>query len=149
MNTLQQQHLEEDSDSSQHGRRKNNQNTFSWSSTSSHSTLLSHMNEEDTTNTTATTQNDILLNDFNELPHDKKAQKASEIICRLSSLGDLDSLVQFMNDARTSSYLNLDLPDDTDGSTPLIYASCFGKLNVVTYLLQYGVNVNIQDKSKF
>ncbi|KAI8098411.1 uncharacterized protein B0P05DRAFT_521825 [Gilbertella persicaria] len=44
-------------------------------------------------------------------------------------------------------FLNLDLADDeNDGSTPLIYASCFGKLETVKFLLEVGAKVDVQDK---
>jgi hypothetical protein len=41
----------------------------------------------------------------------------------------------------------IDTPDE-DGTTPLIYAACFGKLEVVKVLLEAGAKVDVQDKSK-
>lgn len=154
MNLIQQQlnnDINEDSDGSLIG-RKNNQNTFSWSSTSSsNSTLLS--SHSNSTSTTTHEQNEThlyltLLNEFQYLSEDKKEKRVSEIVCRSASHGDLNTIRQVMMDSRLSSYLNLDASDDeTDGSTPLIYACCFGKLDVVRYLLEVGrVNVDVQDK---
>lgn len=134
--------------------RKNNQNTFSWSSTSSsfsNSTLL-------TQDDAAALQDDefsslylILLDEFFELPtNDKKEKKLSEILGRAASHGDIHTVRQIIMDERLRPYLNLDASDDeeNDGSTPLIYASCFGKLDIVKYLLQVGAKVDVQDKSK-
>jgi hypothetical protein len=145
---------DEDSDGSGIGsNRKNNQNTFSWSSTSSsNSTLLSHH----TTNITEEGEGAIthlysnLINEFEYLNEDSRELTISKIICRSASHGDLVTIKHIVTDERLSQYINLDATDDdTDGSTPLIYSSCFGKINVVKYLLEIGAKVNIQDKSKF
>lgn len=134
------QQYEEDSDSSHHGRK----NTFSWSSTSSsNSTLLSTHSVEEEEQVT------FLALDFRFLDGAKKTERLSEILSRSASHGDLVTLRQIVTDSRLSPYINLDASDDeTDGSTPLIYASCFGKLEVVRYLLQVGAKVDVQDKSK-
>lgn len=132
--------------------RKNNQNTFSWSSTSSsfsNSTLLTQ--EDSTLEEEFSSLYLILLDEFFDLPtNDKKEKKLSEILGRAASHGDIHTVRQIIMDERLRPYLNLDASDDeeNDGSTPLIYASCFGKLDIVKYLLQVGAKVDVQDKSK-
>ncbi|KAK4516734.1 uncharacterized protein ATC70_011712 [Mucor velutinosus] len=131
--------------------RKNNQNTFSWSSTSSSFSNSTLLTQED-----AAAQEDefsslylILLDEFFDLPtNDKKEKKLSEILGRAASHGDIHTVRQIIMDERLRPYLNLDASDDeeNDGSTPLIYASCFGKLDIVKYLLQVGAKVDVQDK---
>ncbi|KAL7334149.1 hypothetical protein PS15p_202959 [Mucor circinelloides] len=130
--------------------RKNNQNTFSWSSTSSsfsNSTLLTQ--EDSTLEEEFSSLYLILLDEFFDLPtNDKKEKKLSEILGRAASHGDIHTVRQIIMDERLRPYLNLDASDDeeNDGSTPLIYASCFGKLDIVKYLLQVGAKVDVQDK---
>lgn len=137
-------HYEEDSDGSQHG-RKNKQNTFSWSSTSSsNSTLIStHSTEEEMEQVSF-----LSLQDFDFLDGAKKTERLTEILSRSASHGDLVTIRHLVNDRRLSPYVDLDASDDeNDGSTPLIYASCFGKIDVARFLLQVGANVDVQDKS--
>jgi ankyrin repeat protein len=43
-------------------------------------------------------------------------------------------------------YLDLDKPD-SDGTPPLVYASCFGYVDIVRALVESGASVNVQDKS--
>ncbi|CAO0791336.1 unnamed protein product [Mucor circinelloides] len=130
--------------------RKNNQNTFSWSSTSSsfsNSTLLTQ--EDSALEEESSSLYLILLDEFFDLPtNDKKEKKLSEILGRAASHGDIHTVRQIIMDERLRPYLNLDASDDeeNDGSTPLIYASCFGKLDIVKYLLQVGAKVDVQDK---
>lgn len=133
-------------------------NTFSWSSTSSsNSTFISstttideeHEEEEDNSFPIITSFLTTLRMDFSHLSTLEKQKRISEILGRAASHGDLNTIQQIMMDTTLSPYCNLDAPDDLeDGSTPLIYASCFGKLDVVRYLLQQGAKVDIQDKSK-
>ncbi|KAI8984544.1 hypothetical protein BDF20DRAFT_860486 [Mycotypha africana] len=76
-------------------------------------------------------------------------EKVSEIVCRLASLGNLRILKQVVTNSNYQPYLCLDKSDDANGSsnTPLIYASCFGKADVVRFLLQMGAKVDIQDSN--
>ncbi|GAA5801767.1 DIL domain-containing protein [Helicostylum pulchrum] len=137
------QHYEEDSDASQSG-RKNKQHTFSWSSTSSsNSTQFStHSLEEELEQVSF-----LSLQDFEFLDGAKKTERLSEILSRSASHGDLVTIRHLVTDTRLSPYVDWDASDDeTDGSTPLIYASCFGKIEVVRFLLQVGAKVDVQDK---
>lgn len=144
--------------SSDGSRRKNNQNTFSWSSVSSsysNSTVLTTSLEEDSQREPATEEEEtmysylILLSEFDHLEGvEIKERRLSEMLCRAASHGDIQTIQHMMMNQRLRPFINVDATDD-EGSTPLIYASCFGKLQVVTYLLQVGAKVNIQDKSRF
>lgn len=132
-------------------------NIFSWSSTSSSNsafissttTIDEEHEEEDNSFPIITSFLTTLRMDFSHLSTLEKQKRISEILGRAASHGDLNTIQQIMMDTTLSPYCNLDAPDDLeDGSTPLIYASCFRKLDVVRYLLQQGAKVDIQDKSK-
>lgn len=131
-------------------RRRTNQNTFSWSSTSStYSTALSTTTHEDLEAEDEEEESNRVL-DYLLLQHeDLNEQKLSEILCRAASRGDIRTVRHIMMEERLHPYLNVDASDDDENkTTPLIYASCFGKLEIVKYLLQVGAKVDIQDKSK-
>ncbi|KAI7875388.1 hypothetical protein K492DRAFT_109526, partial [Lichtheimia hyalospora FSU 10163] len=52
-----------------------------------------------------------------------------------------------LTDIRLRPFLDVDATDDEqDGITPLIYAACFGKAEVVQVLLDAGADSNVQDK---
>lgn len=151
---------EEDASSNGSSRRRN-QKTFSWSSVSSsfsNSTLLTSSIEEDAQQITVTEEQQeetmysylVLLNEFHQLESiTAKEQRLSEILCRAASHDDIQAVQHMMTNERLRPFINIDATDDEDeGSTPLIYASCFGNLEVVTYLLQLGAKVDIQDKRR-
>ncbi|KAI9487660.1 MAG: DIL domain-containing protein [Benjaminiella poitrasii] len=137
---------------------KNKQNTLSWSSASSlfsNSTMMSSttsQEEEDDDDEdgqlTLSFYYQCLLSDFFSLDgDDEKEKRLGKILSRSASQGDLQTIKHIVMDERLRPYLNLDASDDeNDGSTPLIYASCFGKLETVEYLLQIGAKVDVQDK---
>ncbi|KAI8985944.1 hypothetical protein BDB01DRAFT_896325 [Pilobolus umbonatus] len=128
-------------DSSSDGSRRYNQNTFSWSSTSSTYSALSAITlEEPVMNYSL-----LLLDDFFLLDRDKKQIRLCQILSRSASIGDIETMRQVVLDERLHLFLNINIADE-DGSTPLIYASCFGKLNVVKFLLEMDAKVDIQDK---
>ncbi|ORX89399.1 hypothetical protein K493DRAFT_289435 [Basidiobolus meristosporus CBS 931.73] len=78
------------------------------------------------------------------LSEEQKKLKLTRILRRASSNGDGKRVNRILSIARP--YIDLDGQDD-DGTNPLIYASCFGYLDVVFALLQAGANPNAQDKS--
>lgn len=115
----------------------------SWSSTSSCSTELTTHDLDETMYSYL-----VLLSEFSQLEGSLiKEKRIGEILCRAASHGDIQTLEQILTNEHLSPFLNLDATDE-EGSTPLIYASCFGKLQVVKYLLEQGAQVNVQDKSK-
>jgi hypothetical protein len=148
-----------DNESDTNSPRYSRKNTFSWSSTSSsNSTFISSITtvneeaEEEAAEAAPTTSSYLttLLREFSSLSTLKKQQRTSEILGTSASHGDLNTIQQMMMDSRLGPYLKLDASDDNgNGSTPLIYASCFGKLEIVRYLLNQGAKVDIQDKSAF
>ncbi|KAK9762906.1 hypothetical protein K7432_010888 [Basidiobolus ranarum] len=69
--------------------------------------------------------------------------KLTSILRRAASNGDSLKLSRLLKVAR--DYIDIDGPDE-DGTTALIYASCFGYVGVVQILLQNGANPNVPDK---
>jgi ankyrin repeat protein len=130
-------------------RRRKNKNTFSWSSTSStYSTALSTTTHEDLDEEEEDV-NQMLGYLLLQQQQDLNERKLSEILCRAASHGDIQTIRYILMDERLRPYLNVDASDDDENeTTPLIYASCFGKLDIVKYLLEVGAKVDIQDKSK-
>jgi hypothetical protein len=64
-----------------------------------------------------------------------------------ASNGQLDRVRSFL-DGPAKSWVDLDAVD-SEGTPPLIYASCFGHQEVVKALLDAGANVNKQDKNQW
>ncbi|KAI8365134.1 hypothetical protein BD560DRAFT_402238 [Blakeslea trispora] len=139
------QHSEED-----HPKRKNRQNTYSWSTSSSCSTLLTNHDEEEDMeyNSVNLYAYYNFLQEWAIADDDKKQHMITKFICRSASHGDVHALRHTLINHTLSPFLNLDLSDDeNDGLTPLIYASCFGKLDAVKCLLEAGAKVDVQDNT--
>ncbi|CAO3598801.1 unnamed protein product [Absidia cylindrospora] len=65
------------------------------------------------------------------------------------SHGDVSLVQQILTDERLRPFLNVNRSDDKQmGTTPLIYAACFGYISIVDLLLDAGAAVDGQDKSK-
>ncbi|KAG2224986.1 hypothetical protein INT45_000107 [Circinella minor] len=74
-------------------------------------------------------------------------KRVSKSLGRSASNGDAAKVHQILTDQRLTPFLDIDATDDEkDGTTPLIYAACFGKANVVQVLLNAGAKVDVQDK---
>ncbi|KAF7726830.1 hypothetical protein EC973_008431 [Apophysomyces ossiformis] len=74
-------------------------------------------------------------------------RKVTKALSRASSNGDALTVRRILTDERLRPFLNIDASDDEqDGTTPLIYAACFGKADVVQILLNAGAKVDVQDK---
>lgn len=83
--------------------------------------------------------------DINE--HEWRRRRVSRSLSRSASNGDTAAVQHILTDERWRPFLDIDAPDDErDGTTPLIYAACFGKTEVVRLLLQAGAKVDVQDK---
>ncbi|KAI8371180.1 hypothetical protein EDC96DRAFT_573254 [Choanephora cucurbitarum] len=131
---------------------KNRQNTFSWSTSSSCSTLLTNHDEDEDEEREHDSMHlyayNSFLQDWTVADDDKKQHVITKFICRSASHGDIQALRHTLMNSSLSPFLNLDLSDDeNDGLTPLIYASCFGKLDVVKCLLEAGAKVDVQDNT--
>ena len=66
-----------------------------------------------------------------------------------ASNGQVDRVRTFLEASGPArEYVDLNAPD-SEGTPPLIYASCFGHAEVVSALLNAGANVNQQDKNQW
>ena len=120
--------------------------TLSSSSSSSSSTYDN--------NTMATTTLDVTDNDDeqtiierNDLDDATKRTKMNKLFSRAASGGDVAKVTQLLKDEQYSSYIDIDAKDE-DGATPLIYAACFGKVEMTQILLEAGAKTDIQDSCK-
>lgn len=76
-----------------------------------------------------------------------KKETLQRVLFMAASNGDLERLQQLLTGA-TKTYVDVNLPDE-DGTTPLIFASCFGHDKVVQLLLDAGADVDIQDRHQW
>ncbi|KAI9300102.1 hypothetical protein BJ944DRAFT_235116, partial [Cunninghamella echinulata] len=140
-------------------RRKNN-NTLSWSSTSSSfstsslsSTTITlqllppplFMNEEEEENDTVENEDEEELHYILYQRWQKKITKS--LTYAIATQGDAFLVERILTDDQLRPYLNINASDDkTLGTTPLIYAACFGYTTIVQLLLDAGAQIDIQDK---
>lgn len=80
-----------------------------------------------------------------DLDDETKRRKMTKIFCRAASSGDLEKVTQLLSQHR--SLIDIDAKDE-DGTTPLIYAACFGKADIAQALLAAGAKTDIQDSCK-
>ncbi|KAI8072771.1 hypothetical protein BC940DRAFT_316235 [Gongronella butleri] len=73
----------------------------------------------------------------------KKKTKLAKVFWRACSSGDSEKVQKLLNDP-FRPFIDVNNKDD-DGTTPLIYASCFGKVDIVHHLLVAGAKTDIQD----
>ncbi|KAI8391245.1 uncharacterized protein BYT42DRAFT_610492 [Radiomyces spectabilis] len=81
---------------------------------------------------------------LNHADDETKRSQLNKIFSRAASSGDLEKVTQLLNDKRTRPFIEIDAKDH-DGTTPLIYAACFGKAEIAQALLTAGANIDIQD----
>ncbi|KAG0187349.1 hypothetical protein DFQ28_006484 [Apophysomyces sp. BC1034] len=86
--------------------------------------------------------------EIHEQRHQRRwRRRVTRSLSRAASNGDAFIVGQILTDERLRPFLNIDASDDEqDGTTPLIYAACFGKADVVQILLDAGAKVDLQDK---
>ncbi|KAI9022788.1 hypothetical protein CLU79DRAFT_144812 [Phycomyces nitens] len=73
-----------------------------------------------------------------------KGAIATKEFSRTVSSGDLSKVLALLEDETTRALIDIDARDK-DGTTPLIYAACFGKTEIAQALLTAGAKVDIQD----
>ncbi|KAF9208482.1 hypothetical protein BGZ49_008667 [Haplosporangium sp. Z 27] len=74
---------------------------------------------------------------------DEKKAKISTLFARAASNGDLNRIIDILDNFRDWVDINT---HEEDGSTPLIYASCFGQTAAVFMLLDAGALVDERDQ---
>ncbi|KAI7831549.1 hypothetical protein BC939DRAFT_189366 [Gamsiella multidivaricata] len=73
----------------------------------------------------------------------EKKSKISTLFARAASNGDISRIIEILDNFRDWVDINT---HEEDGSTPLIYAACFGQTAVVFMLLDAGAQVDARDK---
>jgi hypothetical protein len=77
----------------------------------------------------------------------EKRNLITKIFTRAASNGDARKIRHMLSQEQLLPFIDIDRQDE-DGTTPLIYAACFGALEVLIALLEAGANANTQDKCK-
>ncbi|KAG9284083.1 hypothetical protein G9A89_022857 [Geosiphon pyriformis] len=101
-----------------------------------------------------TTTNDIIMIDglgdektimLNvELSEEQKKEKINNIFSLAASSGNVERVSKMLENSR--KYIDIDAQDE-NGTTPLIYASCFGHESIVFTLLEAGAKVDAHDRN--
>ncbi|KAI7886972.1 hypothetical protein K492DRAFT_139946 [Lichtheimia hyalospora FSU 10163] len=118
---------------------------------STSSTTRDEPQERDTTETKQTADNNDELNDDDDesvidrddVDDKTKRAKMTKLFCRAASTGDVTKVTQLLR-GRYRPYIDIDARDE-DGTTPLIYAACFGKVEIAQALLDAGAKTDVQD----
>ncbi|ORE17803.1 hypothetical protein BCV71DRAFT_235489 [Rhizopus microsporus] len=71
-----------------------------------------------------------------------KKQKCTKLFLKSASSGDLEKMQKYLETMKPFIDINA---KDEDGTTPLIYAACFGKYEIAQALLQAGAKADSQD----
>lgn len=90
-------------------------------------------------------EDDVLQDD--KLSRDERAQALQDFLFMAASNGDARR-VQRLVRGQASDLIKLDTVD-TEGTPPLVYASCFGHKDVVQALLDAGASVDNQDRNQW
>lgn len=74
-----------------------------------------------------------------------KRQKCTKLFLKSASSGDLERVLHYLKTKK--EYIDINAKDE-DGTTPLIYAACFGKYEMAQALLTAGAKTEGQDSRK-
>lgn len=91
-------------------------------------------------------EDDDTLIHNNDLDDATKRRKMTKLFCRAATTGDVDKVTQWLEEPYRG-YIDIDARDE-DGTTPLIYAACFGKTAIAQALLNAGAKTDVQDSCK-
>ncbi|KAF3182408.1 hypothetical protein TWF788_006316 [Orbilia oligospora] len=89
---------------------------------------------------------DDILNSSKMSEQEKKA-RLQKLLNMAASNGEPERVRKILS-GRARDYIDVDAVDE-EGSSPLIYAACFGHEEVVSLLVTAGANVNLQDSHKW
>lgn len=79
---------------------------------------------------------------------DDPQTKNTNLFSRLASSGNIAKLKEMLSDPTVRPLIDIDARD-SDGTPPLIYAACFGKVEVAQVLIEHGANIDAQDSCKY
>ncbi|CAO3613744.1 unnamed protein product [Cunninghamella echinulata] len=122
----------------------------STSSTSSMTHSTTSINEDNMASPTSSVgvmlmDNEKAVLESTQLNNSTKKIKLNKIFSRAASSGDLEHVQRLLNPQnRYREYIDINVKDE-DGTTPLIYASCFGKYTIVEELLKANADIHLQD----
>lgn len=80
------------------------------------------------------------------IPDNDKRIKLSKLFSRAASNGDMNRVADMLDNFR--DWIDIEAQDE-DGTTPLIYAACFGHVEIAFMLLEAGALVDARDKCKW
>lgn len=92
-------------------------------------------------------QNDYKLLDRTDLNNELKKTKLTKLFLKSVSSGDLEKVSSYLSNDAMKEFIDINGKDE-DGTTPLIYAACFGKFEIAQVLLLAGANIDDQDSRK-
>lgn len=78
----------------------------------------------------------------------QREEKLQHLLIEFSQNGQTNRVHELVGNERAKLVLDIDAKD-TAGTTALIYASCYGSEGVVTELLRYGANPDLQDRNEW
>ncbi|CAG8719021.1 3296_t:CDS:2, partial [Racocetra persica] len=88
-------------------------------------------------------ENEKLILSNSSLSEEEKKAKINSIFSRAASNGNVEKVSRMLDTAR--EYIDIDAQDE-EGTTPLVYAACFGHDAVAFTLLEAGAKVDAQDR---
>ncbi|KAK6343226.1 hypothetical protein TWF730_010825 [Orbilia blumenaviensis] len=89
---------------------------------------------------------DDILNS-SKMSEEEKKVRLQKLLNMAASNGEPERVKKILS-GKAREYIDVDAADE-EGSSPLIYAACFGHEEVVTLLVTAGANVNLQDSHKW
>ncbi|CAG8517476.1 5342_t:CDS:2 [Racocetra fulgida] len=88
-------------------------------------------------------ENEKLILSNSSLSEEEKKAKINSIFSRAASNGNAEKVSRMLDTVR--EYIDIDAQDE-EGTTPLVYAACFGHDAVAFTLLEAGAKVDAQDR---
>lgn len=92
------------------------------------------------------TGEDAILNS-EELSDSEKKRMLQDLLAMAASNGEVERITRLLT-GPTKSFVDVNKAD-ADGNVPIIYACCFGHLDVVAVLLERGADVNRKDHASW
>ncbi|KAL7276799.1 hypothetical protein RUND412_000223 [Rhizina undulata] len=92
-------------------------------------------------------ENEAAIAEDPKLSDEEKKDLLQKALNMAASNGDEDRVKRIL-DGKGRNYVDVNAPDE-EGTSPLIYASCFGHQEVVSALLDAGANVDQQDRHQW